>query len=105
MKVPRKKSSDHTVTGDAREAWHLILNAAAVGIGVTSVSVGSCRVELREPRPAQRATDEPETPRDAIYAQFGGDMYRRMTTGGKRAAGQTVSGEEYQPAIESDGDA
>lgn len=99
MKVPRSKSSRPTVTGDAKEAWSLIALARDAGVDVASVSVGSCRVELRQSavpsgdRPAQR------DPRQAIYEQFGGEAFRRMTG---RAAADAVPGEDYQPALESE---
>src|SRR5262245_413027 len=96
-KVPRSKSSDRTVTGDAKEAWHLIANARAAGIDLASVTVGGCRIELRAPVVARGADDEVQSPRDAIYERFGGEMYRRMQG---RPGTPAVKGEEYQPALE-----
>lgn len=63
---------------------------------MSSVSVGTCRVELRQAVPASTDRQVPRDPRTAMYEQFGGEMYRRM-------AGATpdtdVRGEEYTPAL------
>lgn len=96
--MPRRKSSPHTVTGDAREVWHLIVNARAAGIAVASVSHGTCTVVLREPASSAPAEDKTarEDPRQALYRQFGGEMFSRLTG----AAPDTgVRGEEYEPAL------
>lgn len=95
--MPRRKSSPHTVTGDAREVWHLIVNAREAGIDVASVSHGTCTVVLRETA-ATTAADKParEDPRQALYRQFGGELFSRLTG----AAPDTgVRGEEYEPAL------
>lgn len=105
--MPRSKSSNHTVTGDAKEAWHLIERARASGVDVASVSVGNCRIELR-PRtaaPGPREDDQPGAgPAPGIYDQFGSELYRQMVRGtGRRAPAQdTVPGEDFQPAIEAE---
>lgn len=97
--MPRQKSSPHTVTGDAKEVWNLIANARAAGIDVSSVSVGTCRVELRAPATGAPAPSEQRDPRQAIYEAFGGDAYRRMV-GGQPSGPAAVPGEEFQPALE-----
>jgi hypothetical protein len=96
----RSKTSGHTVTGDSREVWALIQNAKANGIELASVSVGSCRVELRGGTTAvPRADSDPPVrgPRGGIYQDFGGDRLLRMRDG--VSASPAVSGEEFQPAL------
>jgi hypothetical protein len=100
----RSKTSGHTVTGDAREVWALIQNAKANGIELASVSVGSCRVELRGGNAAvPRADSDPPVrgPRGGIYQDFGGDMFARQqrANGAATAAQQQVTGEDFQPAL------
>lgn len=103
--MPRQKSSGPTVTGDAREALHVIERLQKTGIDVSSVSVGNCRIELRQAARAATREDAAAvqpTPLEQMYEQFGGELYRRTrgTTG--RPVPQTVAGEEYQPAIETE---
>jgi hypothetical protein len=98
LKVPPlPRSKVHTVTGDAAQVRALLAWAKSECVEMTSVSVGNCRVELRQavtPAP----TDRPafKDPRQAIYEQFGGEAYKRMT-GAVPDTG--VRGEDWQPAL------
>lgn len=92
--LPRPKA--HTVTGDAAQVRALLAWARSEGVEMQSVSVGTCRVELRQAvaptgdRPVQR------DPRQAIYEQFGGEAYKRMTG---QVPDTGVRGEEWEPAL------
>lgn len=95
--MPRSKGP--TLTGDAAQVRCLLDWARANRVELTSVSVGSCRVEVREAIAARTGDDAPaKSPREAIYEQFGGEAYRRMT--GSKPGPAAVPGEDYQPALE-----
>lgn len=95
--MPRSKGP--TLTGDAAQVRCLLDWARANRVELSVVSVGSCRVEVREAVVA-RSGDEAVTKssREAIYEQFGGEAYRRMT--GVKPGPAAVPGEDYQPALE-----
>lgn len=79
------------------------MRARAEGFELDSVSVGTCRIEVRkrETSAANGADTDPALPpREAIYQQFGGELYQRMVHGAPRKT--QVSGEDFQPAIEAD---
>jgi hypothetical protein len=85
------------LVGDAKQVKELLAWAKTEGVDMQSVSVGNCRVELRQ-AVAPAPTDRPafKDPRQAIYEQFGGEAYKRMT-GAVPDTG--VRGEDWQPAL------
>lgn len=100
--MPRSKP--HTVSGDAAQALELLVAAKAAGFELSTVTVGGCRIELREPPPAAQSRDDdqpqPRDPRDAIYQRYGGELYRRAMQGGAAGASPVaVPGADLQPAI------
>lgn len=78
------------------------MRARAEGFELESVSVGNCRIDIRHgpPRGGQPTAADSPPPREAIYQQFGGELYQRMVHGAPRKT--QVSGEDFQPAIEAD---
>lgn len=98
MKVPHlPRSKAHTVSGDAAQVRNLLAWARSEGVEMASVSVGTCRVELRQTVTAtQGERAAARDPRTAMYEQFGGAMYRHLT-GASPDTG--VRGEEYEPAL------
>lgn len=97
--MARKKSTGPTVTGDAAQAWNLVLLARSVGLAVDHVSVGACSMNLRQaPNATPPLPDAEPDPRPQFYADFGGELYRQMM--GDKQAGAVVPGMELQPSIE-----
>lgn len=84
------------LTGDAAALVGILEWMQSAGLDVASVSVGSCRVELRPPAAAARpdrddAEDEGERNREAIYRKFGGPVFDHAMS--------DVPAGELQPAI------
>lgn len=65
------------MSGDAAQAARFLTWARKNGHDVSCVSVGTCRVELRQPvaKPVDRKEPQRDMP-EAIYARFGGEVYR-----------------------------
>lgn len=81
-----------TCTGDARQVIGILAWARDAGLEMSTVTVGSCRVELhRRPsaEPSQRPTADD---RSSIYGQFGGPALAHIVE-------SEVPGEEMQPVI------
>jgi hypothetical protein len=75
LNVPRSK----TLSGDAGQVQALLRWAIGAGHPVTSVAVGSCRVELA-PRAAEVPAPAPRAPQPdgvGIYGQFGGEVFEQ----------------------------
>lgn len=98
MKRSTVSRSSTRITGDAAQVVAVLAWAKKSGLELNRVSVGGCTVDVRQPVTPVAAPErtQPKDPRIAIYEQFGGEAYRRMT-------GQTpdtgVRGEEYEPAL------
>ncbi|HEY0194869.1 MAG TPA: hypothetical protein VGC42_27340 [Kofleriaceae bacterium] len=101
------RSKAHTVSGDADQALGLLVAARAAGFEIAHVTVGNCRIELRTSPAALAPQDESpqRDPREMIYQQYGGELYRRAVSGASSTSTNTpaVPGADLQPAIEVDG--
>lgn len=89
MKKPTSTGDD--LTGDAAQVRGLITWAISAGVGLGTVTVGSCTVELRG-GPSDDAQAPPERVRESVYDRFGGPALAHAVDTG-------IPGHELQPVI------